>query len=235
VRIAFQHLTEAAAELRRHPGSGPLTISTMPSLAAKWLVPRLFDFRTKHPDIEVRISATEKLEAIGVADIDVGLRYGRGQWPDLQAELLLADEIFPVCSPKLLDGPRPLRAPEDLVHFSLITDAEWRLSQYDFWQHWLAAAGIPDLDATIGLTFDQSNLMIQAAIDGLGVALGNTMLAADDIRAGRLTRPFALTVKLATGYYLAYAKEALRQPKILAFRNWIHDQMRQFSNPENAP
>lgn len=235
VRSAFQQLGDAATDMRRYPRNKPLTISILPSIATKWLVPRLPGFKAEHPDIDVRISATESLEPIGLADIDVGLRYGLGQWPGLQSELLLADRIYPVCSPKLLEGPRPLLAPGDLVHFSLITDAEWRSSSYDFWPHWLAAAGISDLDARIGLTFNQSSLMVQAAIDGLGVALVNSMLAADDIRAGRLVRPFALSVTLETGYYLAYAMGALRQPKIMAFRGWIHEQMRQFHDPEMAP
>lgn len=228
VRAAFHQLAEASAEMRLFPGGGPLTVSALPSLASKWLVPRLYDFQARHPEIEVRISATDRLDPVGEGDVDIGIRYGRGQWAGVESELLLQDEVFPVCAPGILEGPIPLKEPRDLVRFSLISDADWRRAQFDFWPRWLAAVGVPDLELKTNLSFNYSNLMIQAAIDGLGIALGNTMLAGDDLRTGRLVKPFPQTVLLETGYYLIYGKGGLRQAKVKAFRDWILAQMSAF-------
>jgi LysR family glycine cleavage system transcriptional activator len=235
VRAAFHQLAEASAEMRLFPGGGPLTVSALPSIASKWLVPRLYDFQARHPEIEVRISATDRLDPVGDGDVDIGIRYGRGSWPGVEAELLMQDEVFPVCAPSLLDGAQPLKEPKDLARFSLISDMDWRRAQFDFWPRWLAAAGVPDLELKTNLTFNYSNLMIQAAIDGLGIALGNTMLAGDDLRSGRLVQPFAQTVVLETGYYLIYGKGALRQAKVKAFRDWIVGQMATFRDKAAAP
>lgn len=229
VRAAFQQLAEAAQEVKFDPTGGPLTVSALPSLTMKWLVPRLYDFQARHPEIEVRISATDRLEPIGEGDVDIGIRYGRGSWPNLTSELLQADEIFPVAAPKLLAELGVPQSPRDLTRFSLISDNDWRRAQFDFWPIWLAAAGIADLELRTGLKFNYSNLMLQAAMDGLGVALGNTMLAGDDLKAGRLVRLFDLSVKLETGYYIVYGKGALKQPKIKAFRDWLLDQIRAFA------
>lgn len=234
VRAAFHQLAEASAEMRAFPGGGPLTVSALPSLASKWLVPRLYDFQARHPEIEVRISATDRLDPVGEGDVDIGIRYGRGQWPGVEAELLLRDEVFPVCSPALVKGPQPLKEPRDLARFTLVSDMDWRRAQFDFWPRWLAAAGVPDLELKTNLTFNYSNLMIQAAIDGLGIALGNFMLAGDDLRSGRLVQPFPQTVLLETGYYLIYGKGALRQAKVKAFRDWIQGQMLAFQAKQSG-
>jgi LysR family glycine cleavage system transcriptional activator len=127
-----------------------------------------------------------------------------------------------------------LKEPRDLARFSLISDMDWRRAQFDFWPRWLAAAGVPDLELKTNLTFNYSNLMIQAAIDGLGIALGNTMLAGDDLKSGRLVQPFPQTVMLETGYYLIYGKGALRQAKVKAFRDWIMGQMTAFREKSAA-
>ena len=225
VRSAFQQLSDAAQDLRQLCHGGPLTVSVLPSLASKWLVPRLYDFRTKHPEIEVRISATDRLEQVGQGGIDIAIRYGRGRWPGVACEMLLPDDLFPVCSPLLLDGDPPLKEPRDLAHFNLISDSTWQQAQFDFWNQWLEHAGVTGLELRRGFSFNYSNLMLQAAVDGLGIALANTMLTGDDLRAGRLVKPFDLSVPLDTAYYVVYSKEALKRPKIRAFRDWLMDQI----------
>ena len=238
VRSAFQQLSDAAQDLRQLCHGGPLTVSVLPSLASKWLVPRLFDFRAKHPEIEVRISATERVEQIGQGGIDIAIRYGRGKWPNVEAELLLQDDLFPIASPVLLNGDQALKEPRDLAHFTLLSDTTWQAAQFDFWQQWLEHAGVTGLELKSGgFSFNYSNLLIQAAIDGLGVALGNTMLASDDLRAGRLVRPFDISVPLDTGYYVVYVRDALKRPKIRAFRDWVVDQVAPFRaemSPQDA-
>ncbi len=231
VRVAFQQLMQAGQAVRQSARVGPLTVSVLPSLASKWLVPRLSDFRQRYPDIDVRISATGQLETVGRGDIDVGIRYGRGKWSDLEAELLQLDDLFPICSPSLLKGPKPLREPRDIANFPLLSDNDWRPAEYEFWSGWFELAGISDLGLKPDVTFTASNLMIDAAIGGLGIGLGNTMLAGEDIKAGRLVKPFDLTLKLETGYFLVYGQGALRRPKIKAFRDWVFDQMAGLIDP----
>jgi len=229
VRSAFQQLSDAAQDLRQLCHGGPLTVSVLPSLASKWLVPRLFDFRARHPEIEVRISATERVEQIGQGGIDIAIRYGRGKWPNVDSELLLKDDLFPIASPQLLNDDTPLKEPRDLANFTLLSDTTWQAAQFDFWQQWLEHAGVTGLELKGGgFSFNYSNLLIQAAIDGLGVALGNTMLASDDLKAGRLVKPFDISVPLDTGYYVVYVRDALKRPKIKAFRDWVMDQVAPF-------
>jgi len=228
VRSAFRQLTEAAEDLRQANRGGPLTVSVLPSLASKWLVPRLFDFSTKHPEIEVRISATDRVEQIGQGGIDIAVRYGRGRWPGVDAELLLQDDLFPICNPALLNGDPPLREPSDLQHFNLLSDSTWEAARFDFWHQWLAQAGVTGLKLKGGFSFNYSYLLVQAAIDGLGIALGNTLLAGDDLKAGRLVKPFDITISLDTAYYIVYARDALKRQKIRVFRDWLVDQIAPF-------
>ena len=225
IRVAFQQLIQAGQAVRHTAHGGALTVSVLPSLASKWLVPRLSDFRVRFPDIDVRISATGQLEMVGRGDIDIGLRYGRGNWPDLTAELLLHDDLFPICSPDLLKGPKPLKEPRDIAHFPLLSDSDWRPAEYEFWHRWFELAGISDLALKPDMTFTASNLMIDAAIAGLGVGLGNTMLAGADLKAGRLVKPFELSLNLETGYFVVYGPGALKRPKIKAFRDWVMEQV----------
>lgn len=221
VREAFDKLAEATRLLKARDGSGSLTVSTMPSLAAKWLVPRLRSFRERHPDIEVRISATEQLVDFSRDDVDLALRYGRGDWPNVTVEKLLSESLYPVCSPKLLDGPMPLRKPEDLLQHQLLWDYDWRS---DMWERWLDAAGIKGAKTRRPLSFNFSSLMLQAAVDGLGVALSQSVLAAEDLAAGRLVRPFDISLPAEFAYYVVYPPASAKRAKVTAFRNWLFEQ-----------
>ncbi len=228
VRDAFTLLSVAAQEAAKYNKARPLTVTCLPSVAAKWLVPRLQSFRARHPDINVRISATNTVERIGEGDIDLGIRYGRGNWPGLDVESLQANEVFPVCAPGLLDPARPIRSPRDVVQYPLLTDTDWVRSGYDEWRDWLAAAGAGDVELRSDISLSASNLQIQAAIDGLGIAMGNRILAGDDLKHGRLIRPIDFSVSLDSGYWVVYGKNALKQPKIKAFRDWLFDEVKEY-------
>jgi LysR family transcriptional regulator, glycine cleavage system transcriptional activator len=218
VRAAFEDLRAATERLRRPEKAQALTVSTMASLAAKWLLPRLAGFQEAHPGIEVRISTSSHLVDFRREEVDVAIRYGRGRWPGLTADWLMAEDIFPVCSPALLAGERPLKRPQDLAHHTLIHAT---LARED-WQLWLTAAGLPTaLASRPGLTFDLSLMALQAAIDGLGVALGRTPFVEADIAAGRLVVPFDVKLPAEAGFYVVAPQETAQTPKIALFRDWL--------------
>jgi len=218
VRAAFEDLRRATQRLTRPQRDGLLTLSTLASLAAKWLLPRVVAFQEAHPGLEVRVSASTHLVDFQREEIDMAVRYGRGDWPGLRADWLMAEDIFPVCSPALLKGPNPLKRPEDLAHHTLLHAT---LSRED-WQLWLTAAGLPtELAQRRGLTFDQSFMCIEAAIEGLGVALGRSAFVEADIAQGRLVVPFDVVLPAEAGFYIVAPEETADDPKIALFRDWL--------------
>ncbi len=218
VRAAFEDLRQATARLRRADCDGVLTLSATPSLAAKWLVTRVASFQDAHPGIEVRITASTHLVDFRREEVDMAVRYGRGHWSGLRADWLMAEEFFPVCSPALLKGERALRRPADLAQHTLLHAT---VSRED-WQLWLTAAGMPSsLALRRGLSFDQSFMAIQAAIDGLGVALGRTPFVEADIAAGRLVVPFDVVLPDEAGFYVVAPEETADAPKIALLRDWL--------------
>ena len=222
VREGFDRLAEAMERVTVQDTSGPLTVSAAPSFAGKWLVPRLDRFREAYPDIEIRIDASNECVDFARDDVDVGIRYGSGDYPGLRVERLLAAEISPVCGPCLLEGRPPLRTPDDLRGHTLL-HGEWatREATWPDWRMWLLAAGARDIDPTRGPKFSQSNLAIQAAIEGHGLALADQALVADDLAAGRLVKPFALSLSTNFAYYLVCPEFTADRPKIAAFREWL--------------
>jgi LysR family glycine cleavage system transcriptional activator len=217
VRAAFQDLRLATDRLRRRENDNVLTVSTLASFAAKWLLPRLNGFQDIAPTIDVRITTSIELIDFRDDDVDAAIRYGHGQWPGLRADWLMADEIFPVCSPALLKGARKLETPEDLAHHTLLHTAG---GMSDDWQLWLTAAGL-ELPRSHGVSFDLTFVTLQAAIDGMGVAIGRTSYVEDDIAKGRLVVPFKIALPADAGFYLVTPKERSHSPKLDAFRSWL--------------
>jgi len=218
VRAAFNDLRLATDRLLRKDDDHVLTVSTLASLAVKWLLPRLSTFQEAHPKIDVRITTSANLVDFKSGDVDAAIRYGRGHWPGLRADWLMADELFPVCSPQLLNGKRPLRTPEDLKDHVLLHTTG---GNNDDWRLWLTAAGLPtDISKQPGITFDLSLMTVQAAIDGIGVAVGRTSYVQDDVAKGRLVVPFKITLPADAGFYLV-SPETADPPKLKAFREWL--------------
>jgi len=219
VRAAFNDLRLATDRLLRKDDDKVLTVSTLASLAAKWLLPRLTDFQEQHPGIDVRITTSTTLVDFQRDNVDAAIRYGRGQWPGVRAEWLMADELFPVCSPSLLRGDKPLRRPEDLRNHPLLHTSN---ANSDDWRLWLTAAGLPaDIARQPGITFDMIFMTIQAAIDGIGVAMGRTSYVQDDIAKGRLVVPFKIALPADAGFYLVAPEGRREAPKLAAFRQWV--------------
>jgi LysR family transcriptional regulator, glycine cleavage system transcriptional activator len=217
VAAAFEDLRRATARLARPRERRILTVSALPSLAAKWLVPRLGAFQAAHPGIEVRITTSMHLVEFRREQVDMAIRHGHGQWPGLRADWLMSEDIFPVCSPALLEGPNALRRLEDLARYTLLGTAH----NQDEWPLWLTAAGLPVSLIRRSLTFDLSLMAYQAAIDGVGVALGRTPLVEADLAAGRLVIPFGLPQPATAGYYVVSPQASADLPDIALFRSWL--------------
>ena len=219
IRAAFNDLRLATDRLLRKDGGRVLTVSTLASFAAKWLLPRLSSFQQAHPEIDVRITSSTSLVDFRRDDVDAAIRYGRGHWAGLRADWLTADELFPVCSPELLQGDRPLRCPEDLAHHTLLHSSG---GYDDDWRLWLTAAGLPsDISKQPGLSFDLILMTVQAAIDGLGVAMGRTSYVEGDIAKGRLVVPFKIALPADAGFYLVSPQARAESAKLSAFRKWL--------------
>ena len=217
VRTAFDQLTAGVRELEQSCRGGALTVTTTPSFASHWLVGRLGRLRLAHPEIELRLNATERMVDLAREDVDCGVRHGDGDWPGLRADRLFRANLTPICSPSLLEGSHPLRTPDDLVHHTLIHTMdgpeEWRL--------WLRAAGVDDVDVAQGLRFDNSELAMKAAAGGIGVAIGRVPMMNDELEKGQLVEPFDLALDYQCAYYFIVPEATADLPKIAAFRKWL--------------
>lgn len=219
---------------------GCLSISAPTSYAAKWLAPRLYRFHAQHPQIEIRLFASDALMDLERdPGVDVVLRYGAGPYPGLDAERLWSgSEVFPVCSPTLTHGIAPLATPGDLLRHALfrIVPCGWkdscspRTHESADWITWLAAAGIDGpvakRAAVSGPLFSNTILALEAAAAGQGVALADSVVAEDDLRSGRLLRPFALSIPDPFSLWLGYRSDRADEARIRAFASWIRDEAR---------
>jgi LysR family glycine cleavage system transcriptional activator len=223
VRAAFNDLRLATDRLKQKDSGHVLTVSTLASMASKWLLPRISAFQHEHPEIDVRITTSTTMVDFKSGDVDAAIRYGRGQWPGLRADWLTADHLFPVCSPKLLAGGAPLRKPEDLARVTLLHSSG---GYHDDWRLWLTAAGLPsDISKQPGLSFDMIFMTLQAAIEGLGVAIGRTTYVEGDLAGGRLVVPFDIRLPAEAGFYLVSPEALADTPKLKAFRTWLLSQV----------
>lgn len=220
VRDALDGLAEAAERLRAREGT--LTVSTLPSFAVKWLVPRMSHFLDRHPDIDLRISAKEYLADFARDGIDVAIRFGAGRWAGVHADFLADEALTPVCSPAMAER---LHDPADLAHAVLLHEDMLPLGDFPTWREWLAAAGVDGVDAGRGPRFSHTHLMLQAAMDGRGVALGQVTMIADDLATGRLMAPFGLRLATGFAYWLCYPPASAARPKIKAFCEWVMEEM----------
>ena len=223
---AFAGIQSSVRRLRAHNDTGTLTVTASPSFAAKWLVLRLHRFQERYPEIDVRISATDDVVDLTKGDFDIAIRYGTGNYPGLDVELLFRNEVFPACSPQLLGAGPPLRTPDDLRHHVLIHDqAVDRDPLAPTWPMWLKAAGVkPRFRRPLGSASATGYMALDAAIAGHGVVLAYSTIAAADLAAGRLVRLFSLALPDLFAYYIVTAPGALERPKVRAFRDWLRQE-----------
>lgn len=217
VRDALDRIAFGTERLVQRQTSGVLTVSTSPDFAAKWLVHRLSRFAESHGGIDLRVSASMHHVDFTKEDVDVAVRHGDGGWVGLDA-VRLADEeqLFPVCSPRLMAGRARRARPSDLLKFPLL-----HLDSRKDWSRWLEAAGIPDAKARHGPVLNRASMLIDAAVDGQGIALARTTLAAWDLISGRLVRPFSVSLRLSKTYWIVCPTAASTHSKIVAFRDWL--------------
>jgi LysR family glycine cleavage system transcriptional activator len=215
VRDALDRIAAGTERLVQRQSSGVLTISTSPDFAAKWLVYRLGRFAESHPEIDLRVSAAAHQVDFAREDVDVAVRHGDGKWPGLDAVRLCSERLFPVCSPKLVAGRNRIAAASDLLKFPLL-----RLDDWKTWTRWFEAAGVADAVAH-GPVLNRASMLIDAAVDGQGIALARTALAAWDIINGRLVTPIDVSLKMPNTYWIVCPKATASVPKIATFRKWL--------------
>ncbi len=226
IREAFARMRIAVDRLSADTPENVLVVSTGPSFAAKWLSPRLFSFMDEHPDIEVRISASLKLVDFNRDGIDVGIRFGPGNYPGLDQFRLIGDEVTVLVSPAFL-ASHPITAPQDIAALPHIIDESMAFTaQAPTWEDWFAHAGVTHEGDVRGLRFNHADHAIDAAIRGAGTSLARTSLAQADMDNGLLVEPFPdlrLTTSLA--FYLVMPPAARLKPKVAAFSRWLLREM----------
>ena len=215
VRDALDRIAVGTERLVQRQTSGVLTVSTSPDFAAKWLVNRLGRFAEAHPDIDLRVSATIQQVDFAREDVDLAVRHGDGHWAGLDAVRLCSEQLFPVCAPKLISGRNRITKAADLLKFPLL-----RLEDWKNWSRWFEAAGVTATPVP-GPTLNRASMLIDAAVDGQGIALARTTLAAWDLINGRLVKPIDVSLRLSNTYWIVCPKATSALPKIKVFREWL--------------
>ena len=198
-----------------------ISCSTVGAFAARWLVPRLQRWRAAHSDIDIRISASGELVGFEAHGIDLAIRLGTGEEPGLHTEILLHEQVVPLCSPMLLDGDPPLRHPSDLRHHQLIhfTPPAGQLNTR--WTDWLDIAGEDNVDPNRGIFLNEGTAALNAAIAGQGVVLAPRVIASQEIEMSTLVIPFEIELPTQLAWYIAIPETNLTRPEIVAFRDWL--------------
>lgn len=229
----FAEIREATQTLMDNAHGRSLRVSSMPSLAANWLLPRLGDFISTHPEIDVEVQSTGRLADVKGGEVDVALRFGRGAYPGVHFELLMRDWHFPVCSPAFARRHRlvPPKRSTNSDERKRVADFVRRLdeipvlrSDNEPWAPWFAAAGVGGREPARGPIFDDSSLMLLAAAAGQGICLGRHAITMDEIACRRLIRPFAAVVEAPNAYYFVCRAADLATASVAAFRDWLRIQ-----------
>src|SRR5215467_1508575 len=208
------------------PSSSRVTVSTTPSFAASWLVPRLAMFAQRHPDIEIAVETGTRPVDLRREPIDLAIRHGLGKYPGLEATWLVAPELIVVASPDLLKNHAPLKRPADCLAFPLLHD----LNRQD-WPLWFEAHGVTAPHAKKGPAFSDSHLIVRAAVAGQGLALVRDVYVDDDLRSQRLVKALTVNWPLQFAYYAVATAEAMQKPAVRRFRDWLVEETRQEAEP----
>src|SRR5258708_14611922 len=215
LRDALDRIALGTERLVQRQTSGVLTVSTSPDFAAKWLVHRLGRFAEAHPDVDLRVSATMHHVDFAREEVDLAVRHGDGNWAGLGVVRLCSERLFPVCSPKLASGRNRISRASDLLKFPLL-----RLDDWKTWTRCFEAAGLTDPVAH-GPVLNPASMLIDAAVDGQGVALARTALAAWDLIHRLLVSPIHVSLRMSQAYLIGCPNATSALPKITMFREWV--------------
>lgn len=227
VRAGFEAFARGMKRLRERRARRMLKVASAPAFASKWLVTHLERFSARYPglDADVCIFAAHELVDYGLEQIDIGIRYGRGEYPGLVSEKLLDDALFPVCSPRLA-APGVLDTPGGLRGQTLLHDDSLGFDKtFPVWRDWLTAAGVTGVNAESGPRFNTASDAIAAAVQGAGILLARRALVAGDIAQGRLVRLFDFGFPLQHGFHVVYREGATMRPEVAAFRDWLFGEL----------
>lgn len=205
----------------RHAKRETITISTPPSFASKWLVPRLDGWMANHPETDVLISPSLQPGNFETKDIDLSVSFGNGLYNGLQSEPINTERLVVVCSPIFVDGANPLQTPADLKNHTLLHVNTPNDKYGTDWQDWLQAADVYNLDFSHSLFFDDVTVGILSAIGGQGILLTNYALVEEDIAKGHLAMPFGIDRTLIFSWYVVTPSPNISRPDISAFKNWL--------------
>jgi DNA-binding transcriptional LysR family regulator len=211
---SFEQIERAVAQVAGNPGARRLRIKVMPTFAIRWLVPRLTTFYEQHPDFEIEVGTYPRHEEPSLEEVDFVVRHGPGNWDDADSELIFGDALTPVCSPAVA---RTLSSPRDLAAHNLL----YSMRREEGWQLWLNDRDMGGLRPRRITKLPNAAVVYQAAIDGLGVALGQIAYVREDLDSGRLVMPFDRVLHTDSGYYLCCAKRKSNQTNVKLFRQWI--------------
>ena len=220
VRNAFNDIALGAQQLRAHVQQKRLTVSCLPSFAARWLAPRLGGFMESHPDTELVLQSSVQLQDLVRDGVDVGIRFGTGQYPGMEVEKLMGDSYYPVASPAYRDGDRP-KSPKDLKNQRLLLSDE-------LWSPWFQAAGVALPEPSGGVRFQDMSFVIRAALDGEGIGLVRHVVAEKEVAQGSLLRLFDVAVRSDSHYYLVHPPGAQQKPQVAAFLGWLRQEIARF-------
>lgn len=220
VRSTLLDISEATGRAMHRHSEKTLFVACLPAFGMRRLIPNLHEFCSTHPEISLRFWTVLTTASFSRRDYDVAVLYGAGDWPGCVAEKICDEEIFPVCSPKLLRKIPRLRKPQDLAHHTVIRTAYSFILQDD-WPSWLEEAGAKDLHFSNEITCDLLLPALQAAVDGLGVAMGRSPLVSADLSAKRLVEPFSIRMTSKSAFYLVSPVDRAEAPHVRAFRQWV--------------
>ena len=228
LREGFEKLQAATEALYQSESAGPLTVSVTPTFAAKWLVHRLEKFTHLHPEIQVMLVATSLKVRFEMGEADVAVRYGPGNYPGCRVDKMFEEEVYAVCAPSLMKGAKPIREPRDLLEHTLLHPVQHEIDDsFPTWEMWLRGHGVRVTGPVPGPQISPHWMLVEAAVQGQGVALVKASVAERDLESGRLVRPFAETFPVAHAYWLISPKDTADKPKVRAFRDWIMAEARE--------
>ncbi|MEC7546861.1 transcriptional regulator GcvA [Thalassolituus sp.] len=227
IRAGFDRLIVGLERLQESSVSGVLTVTVSPAFAAKWLLPRLIRFQEVCSETDVRLDTNLKPVDLAVQRVDIGVRYGLGSWSGLRAEKLMDEEVYPVCSPRLLQEQRRFHHPGELLRETLIHDLSMDAhTGFPTWSEWLKKAGVTDHETTHNIQINNSAAVLQSAVDGRGIALARSVMARDDLASGNLIRLFPeIQFNSPLAYYVVYRPECAELPRMQAFRDWLFSEV----------